>query len=97
MNASNTDGGPAFPCHTNPLPSKLANAPQGMTLRDWSAGQALAGISAQTDERTCPREQVEEKSAKWREADAKYCYQLADAMIAARKCDAQTPNEGGGQ
>lgn len=36
MSAPN-DGGPAFPCHTNPSPGKLANAPQGMTLRDWFA------------------------------------------------------------
>ena len=40
------DGGPAFPCHTNPLPGKLANAPQGMSLRAWMAGQALAGLLA---------------------------------------------------
>ena len=43
----------------------------GMTLRDWFAGQALAG--ADFDE--------------WREYDhlARHCYQVADAMLAARE------------
>jgi hypothetical protein len=39
-------GGPAFPCHTNTMPGKLANAPQGMALRDYFAGIALGALSA---------------------------------------------------
>lgn len=38
---TNKDGGAAFPCHTNPLPGKLANAPQGMTLRQYYKAAAL--------------------------------------------------------
>lgn len=74
-------GGPAFPCHTNPLPGKLASAPQGMTLRDYFAGQALAGELANT------YDGIWENSA----ADsflldrAKLLYRFADAMLKARE------------
>jgi len=45
-----------------------------MTLRDWFAGQALAGMMAHKD------------SAKWtRREVAGDCYAYADAMLAARK------------
>ena len=41
MSARN-NGGPAFPIeNTNDIPDDW----KGMTLRDWFAGQALAGIS----------------------------------------------------
>jgi hypothetical protein len=59
------DGGPAFPTDNHPM-EKLHG---GMTLRDWFAGQALAGCM---DGRN--REQV-----------ARTCYELADAMLAARE------------
>ncbi|MGU7839420.1 hypothetical protein ACV22V_08135 [Burkholderia sp. AW33-5] len=36
------DGGPAFPCHTNPRPGTLNEAPQGMTLRDYFIAHAPA-------------------------------------------------------
>ena len=39
------DGGPAFPSTIQYFPDdKNANEEQGMTLRDWFAGQALAGL-----------------------------------------------------
>lgn len=41
---------PAFPCHTNPLPGKLANAPQGMTKREYFAAAAMQGMMANPDE-----------------------------------------------
>jgi hypothetical protein len=45
----------------------------GMTLRDWFAGQALAGIAAHAT------------SEEWSVGVvAQYCYDLADAMIAER-------------
>jgi hypothetical protein len=59
------DGGPAFP---RPM---VAAAP-GMTLRDWFAGQALAGISAQYGTGDAAMIAVE-------------CYEHADAMLAARE------------
>ena len=59
---------------------KVAEGPyqfvnQGMTLRDYFAGQALAGISAMSgDGFSLSPEQ-----------EAGWAYQRADAMIAARK------------
>ena len=64
------DGGPAFPtvCETiNEEPAK------GMTLRDWFAGQALAGILAGADKMVADDEL------------AKMSYWAADAMLAAKK------------
>jgi hypothetical protein len=74
MNTQPNDGGPAFPCHTNPLPGKLANAPQGMTLRDYFAGQALQGAAHRLNN---PHEH--------RDILASDCYEIADAMLAARE------------
>ena len=63
----------------NPLQNKSNGKPavnavpsaQGMTLRDWFAGQALAGTDF----------------GDWRESDhlERRCYQVADAMLAARE------------
>ena len=61
------DGGPAFP--TDGGVSYVA----GMTLRDWFAGQALAG--AMVDD---------ENGVEDHDKMAAYCYRQADAMIAAR-------------
>jgi hypothetical protein len=64
------DGGPAFPmtgegCH-NPLYSQ-----PGMTLRDWFAGQALAGMPWSRE--------ISRKD------QAKQSFQIADSMLAARE------------
>lgn len=66
------DGGPAFPqnefCFAAP-------SRDGMSLRDWFAGQALASIARLTpafSPDTMEREQ------------ARRCYALADAMLAVR-------------
>lgn len=45
----------------------------GMTLRDWFAGHALSNVYTAS-------EQSPDKAAEW-------AYQVADAMIAARKAD----------
>jgi len=66
------DGGAAFPCHTNPMPGKLANAPQGMTLRDYFAAAALQGILANPIDASP-------------ELVVKSSYKYADAMLSARK------------
>jgi hypothetical protein len=58
------DGGPAFPIPDEGWP--------GMTLRDWFAGQALAGISAQYGTGDAAMIAVE-------------CYEHADAMLKARE------------
>ena len=59
------DGGPAFP-----QPS-VHGGPLGMSLRDWIAGQALAGFAANPAVLTVDV--------------AKAAYKVADAMLAARE------------
>ena len=68
------DGGPAFPQNS------LSSQNRGMTLRDWFAGQALAGILGGGFADTIPHDDLNGG----RDAAA-FAYQYADAMIAARK------------
>lgn len=64
MDAPKDTGGPAFPF------SELNGGDySGMTLRDWFAGQALAGVLDRVSD-------PDEVSAR--------CYRIADAMLAAR-------------
>ena len=57
------DGGPAFPV------TAYYGGKEGMTLRDWFAGQALIG----------------ERNKGWpKTITAEECYEYADAMLAAR-------------
>ena len=63
------DGGPAFPTdayHEEHLQH------EGMRLRDWFAGQALAGMIADQSIRDSP------------EGFARVAYDIADAMLEAR-------------
>ena len=50
----------------------------GMTLRDWFAGQALAGILASPSRQNEPAQGNDKILAEW-------SYLAADAMIAARE------------
>jgi hypothetical protein len=59
------DGGPAFP---RPYQGDDGN----LTVRDWMAGQALAGLMAS---------RIDEPS---REMAARWAYGLADAMLVER-------------
>lgn len=60
------DGGPAFPC--------IGHDWDGMTLRDWFAGQAMAAFIASNDHEAGDRiTDIPE-----------YAYNVADAMLAAR-------------
>ena len=63
----------AFP-HTGSF-GPDANAKQGMDLRDWFAGQALAGLCA---------DGANEKLGWTIDVFAKSAYQIADAMMSAR-------------
>lgn len=81
MNTPPNDGGPAFPQHLAYSPEGQANLARdyfshadGMTLRDWFAGMALQG---QAHRFAHPHEH--------RELLASDCYDIADAMISARK------------
>jgi hypothetical protein len=62
------DGGSVFPN------SNSCGNENGLTLRDWFAGQALAGYVVRFPEtgETLP------------ERAAEYCYEMADAMLANR-------------
>ena len=70
MNAMN-DGGPAFP-----RPSTGPSTPpqEGMSIRDWFAGQALAGLCATEGWRNNMPEAVSRMSVA-----------IADAMLKARE------------
>lgn len=73
MSNEKDNGGPAFAPMGAPDPNDPMKATYGMTLRDWFAGQALAGFAANTDltDRGFPEM-------------ADYAYKQADAMLAER-------------
>lgn len=70
---------PAFPTGAFP------QATPGMTLRDYFAGQALAGVCAnyQSMQDIAQRE----RTGKIADHMAYDCYVMADAMLAAREVD----------
>lgn len=78
------NGGPAFPIGPKNLGfegSHGMGVSPGMTLRDWFAGQALAGwLASPIEGPDFPTIDGHAKHA------AESCYLYADAMIAARKC-----------
>lgn len=79
------DGGQAF-SFVEP-PTSCGVAP-GMTLRDWFAGQALVGELAATNTNSAASATVQAASENGRSIEeqvAANCYDLADAMLAARK------------
>jgi hypothetical protein len=66
------DGGPAFPCQPLDAQGNPCNAAQdGMSLRDWFAGQFLTTVEIMG-----AADPNEISSA---------CYKMADAMLAARE------------
>ena len=67
----------AYPTH---------DASPGMTLRDYFAGQALAGIDGNI--MSVIAAQAGNRGLTKDEAIGVYCYQAADAMLAARTGDA---------
>lgn len=70
------NGGPAFPPAVTSHPYGITPGPDGMSLRDWLAGQALAGLVASEGLSDNGR------THSW---DARVCYDKADAMLKARK------------
>jgi hypothetical protein len=80
MSSPINDGGPAFPHDIQELGNAHRTAQPGMTLRDWFAGQALAGWLASYGESAC------HPVSDGAQADsAAHAYEMADAMIAARE------------
>lgn len=81
------DGGFAFPCAEPILAGGdvvAAIVQPGMSMRQWYAGQAMAGLIAQPDGRVCRGEpdEAERQRKEWAINDAAYCFRMADAMIA---------------
>lgn len=77
--SSSDDGGPAFPLawtERNAYGVEFPSLVAGMSLRDWFAGQALAGLIAQSAGSAFGSDQI---------AGARWAYQMSDAMLAARK------------
>lgn len=73
--STKNDGGPAFPTGHTTRETVHIGA-DGMSLRDWFAGQALARLAeAVSEDITTGREKRIATSA----------YELADAMLAARE------------
>lgn len=68
------NGGPAFPTQLDYGPNGTHTI-DGMSLRDWFAGQAMAGWLASYG----PDDAVKPKGV------AELAYQVADAMLEARK------------
>jgi hypothetical protein len=62
------DGGPAFPSNDDGIQN------EGMTLRDWFAGQALAGRA----------QFLQPGVVLYPDCIARECYLIADAMLKAR-------------
>lgn len=70
------NGGPAFPCNGIPVSEELKLSTTGMTLRDYFAAKAMQGMAG-SDEHCRDG---------WAQSDiAIQAYQLADAMLEARK------------
>ena len=75
MTRNKQDGGPVYPCKTYTQSGHPNGESMGMTLRDYFAGQALAGLLGG---RGGPIQ------GKFLSDEASLCYQYADAMIAER-------------
>lgn len=73
--AERKDGGPAFPFNEKHDDGSHYYSNAGMSLRDWFAGQALAGMLAYTGSYGLGNGPGE---------TAVRAYEIADAMLAAR-------------
>ena len=92
--SEHNDGGPAFPGwqfrtvqRVGEEPRDIPAGPQGMSLRDWFAGQALVGLLSKfpiIDQSGRLGIIVDDVDAHNQNV-AESCYAIADAMLAARK------------
>lgn len=82
--ANRNTGGPAFP---RPFSTEQANRrvleQDGMSLRDWFAGQSLAAIANSTI-LMAAKQVAEEDHSTSNAVIAKLAYELADAMLEER-------------
>lgn len=95
--STTNDGGPAFPCIDTDEPTQASyTSKPGMSLRDWFAGQALAGMIANlgvisytssmssTQREVCDAGNENEVPDMNHIGTALVAYEFADAMLAAR-------------
>lgn len=80
------NGGPAFPTQLHDNPAYVQVFPsEGMSLRDWFAGQALIGLIMRGDWFMIHDPVTDGEEAKRHDAQGSaMAYRVADAMIAAR-------------
>ena len=78
--AATDDGGPAFPRIANLSAEKM----DGMSLRDYFAGQVLAGLSASSERLTALGGIAYTQGDEVTQVFAAVAYQYADAMLAER-------------
>ena len=71
---SKNDGGPAFPTG---FTDAAGFAQEGMSLRDWFAGQVLAGM--------CANPNMIKENVLLHAGNFDTAYAIADAMLAARE------------
>jgi hypothetical protein len=81
--STHNNGVPAFPSAGIITPDGIVF--EGMTLRDWFAGQALTAIPLKDDGKRTPHEDRKQE-AMW---VATAAYRYADAMLAAREREAK--------
>jgi len=101
------NGGPAFPvkggmCFMLPPGTKdqyeamatdVKREYEGMTLRDWFAGQALNGIISSLDSKILAKVGRAGKAGELDDAIVKSAYGCADAMIAERDKEVEDADE----
>jgi len=74
------DGGPAFPGTCRDCGCECDGRQDGMPLRDWFAGQVLAGVMGSPGVLTA----FADVGGSTKEVIAASCYEQADAMLQAR-------------
>jgi hypothetical protein len=88
MSEQINDGGPAFPMNASTGdPRDGVYCQNGMSLRDWFAGQALNGSLASQNPKSFwafAGNPDETNSDEAKKGIAVLCYEIADAMLKAR-------------
>lgn len=82
MSQSKDDGGPAFPTEPNTQPGFYRH--HGMSLRDWFAGQALAGMLSDGGTQAIVSRLAREGGVRSVDYMANAAYDFAGAMLAER-------------
>ena len=91
MKTSINDGGPEFPHFKITEKGHIELCPQeGMTLRDYFAGQALYGLLS-GDEYRLVKQEADKRGLKRSTVLAPFSYDIADAMLAARERKEDAP------